>query len=65
MLLALLGKFDFLSIHIIGISVAGIIPVSLGFYIGSKLRYRISDERSRIAVLIILLIIGINLILNR
>ncbi|HVY54761.1 MAG TPA: TSUP family transporter, partial [Thermodesulfobacteriota bacterium] len=64
-LIALLGKFDFLSLHIIGISVAGIIPVSLGIYLGGKLRYRISESRFRIAVLVILLIIGINLILNR
>jgi uncharacterized protein len=64
-LLALLGKFDFLTLHIIGISVIGIIPVSLGIFIGSKLRYHISDERFRIAVLIILLIVGLNLILNR
>jgi uncharacterized membrane protein YfcA len=64
-LLALLGKFDFLSLDIIGISVIGILPVALGIYLGSKLRYHISDNRFRIAVLIILLIIGLNLILNR
>ena len=61
-LLALLGKFDFLSLDIIGISVIGILPVALGIYLGSKLRYHISDNRFRIAVLIILMIIGLNLI---
>jgi len=50
-LLALLGKFDFLSLHIIGISVTGIIPVSLGVYLGGKLRYHVSETRFRIAVL--------------
>ncbi len=64
-LLALLGKFDFLSLDIIGISVIGIVPVALGIYLGSKLRYHISEGRFRIAVLIILMIIGLNLILNR
>jgi uncharacterized membrane protein YfcA len=64
-LLALLGKFDFLSLDIIGISVIGIAPVALGIYLGSKLRYHISEGRFRIAVLIILMIIGLNLILNR
>lgn len=64
-LLVLLGKFDFLSLHIIGISLAGIIPVTIGIYLGGKLRYHISESRFRIAVLLILLIIGINLILNR
>ena len=64
-LLALLGKFDFLSLHVIAISLAGIIPVSIGIYLGGKLRYRISESWFRIAVLVILLIIGINLIINR
>ena len=64
-LLALLGKFDFLSLHVIGISVAGIVPVVLGIYLGGLLRHHISDNRFRIAVLIILMIIGLNLILNR
>lgn len=64
-LLALLGGFDFLSLDIIGISLAGIIPVTLGIYLGGKLRYHISESRFRIAVLLILLLIGINLILNR
>ena len=63
-LLALLGKIDSYLIHIISISMIGIIPACLGIYIGSKLRHRISDERFHIAVLIILLIIGNYLILN-
>ena len=63
-LLLLLHEFDLLSFGIIKISVIGIAPVAGGIYLGSKLRYLLSEEKFRIAVLIILLIIGGNLILN-
>ncbi|MEM7009213.1 MAG: sulfite exporter TauE/SafE family protein [Thermodesulfobacteriota bacterium] len=61
-LLIVFGKFDLLNAEILKFSVFGIIPVVAGIYFGGKLRHKVSDERFRIAVLIILIIIGINLI---
>ncbi len=63
-LMALLHKFDLLSLEIIRISVFGIVPVAAGVYLGGRLRYLFSEDRYRIAVLLILLLIGINLVIN-
>ena len=49
--------------EIITISLIGIIPVIAGIYLGGMLRHKLSEERFRIAVLIILIFIGINLII--
>lgn len=63
-LLVLLNEFGFLSGDIFKASIAGVIPVAAGIYLGSKLRHRLSDDRFRIAILLILMVIGINLILT-
>ena len=63
-LMIVFSKFDLLSREIIEFSIIGAVPVVAGIYIGGKLRHNVSDERFRIAVLIILIIIGVNLILN-
>ena len=63
-LLIIFGKFNLITQEILEFSVIGIIPVVAGIYLGGKLRYTISEERFRLAVLILLIIIGANLILN-
>jgi uncharacterized membrane protein YfcA len=63
-LMLFLSKFGMFSLGILKISVLGIIPVTVGIYLGSRLRYLLSDDKYRYAVLIILMLIGVNLILN-
>jgi len=63
-LLILLNEFDFLSGDIFKASIVGVVPVAAGIYLGGKLRHRLSDDRFRIAILLILMVIGINLILT-
>jgi uncharacterized membrane protein YfcA len=63
-LLIIFGKFDLISLENLKYSIVGAIPVAAGIYLGGKLRHKISEERFKLAVLIILIIIGVNLILN-
>lgn len=63
-LLIIFGKFDLISLETLKYSIVGAIPVAAGIYLGGKLRHQISEERFKLAVLIILIIIGVNLILN-
>lgn len=63
-LIIIFGRFNLLTKEIIAVSLIGIIPIVAGIYLGGKLRHKISEERFRIAVLIILIFIGINLIIN-
>jgi uncharacterized membrane protein YfcA len=63
-LLIIFGKFDLISLETLKYSIVGAIPVAAGIYLGGKLRHKISEERFKLAVLIILIIIGVNLILN-
>ncbi len=63
-LLIIFSKFNMLTMKVIEISIVGIIPVTAGIYLGSKLRHLISQERFKIAVLLILIMIGVNLIVN-
>lgn len=63
-LLIIFGKFNLISLEILKYSIIGAIPVAAGIYLGGKLRYKVSEERFRMAVLLILIIIGINLIFN-
>lgn len=63
-LLIIFGKFDLISLETLKYSIVGAIPVAAGIYLGGKLRHKISEERFKLAVLIILIIIGANLILN-
>lgn len=63
-LLIIFGKFNLITQEIIKFSVVGMLPVVAGIYLGGKLRHNISEERFRLAVLILLIIIGANLIFN-
>lgn len=63
-LLIIFGKFDLISLETLKYSILGAVPVVAGIYLGGKLRHKVSEERFRLAVLIILIIIGVNLILN-
>ncbi|TFG75621.1 MAG: sulfite exporter TauE/SafE family protein [Thermodesulfobacteriales bacterium] len=63
-LLIIFGKFDLISLETLKYSIVGAIPVAAGIYLGGKLRHKISEERFKLAVLLILIIIGVNLILN-
>jgi len=63
-LLIIFGKFNLISFEILKYSIIGAIPVAVGIYLGGKLRHNISEGRFRLAVLILLIIIGVNLILN-
>jgi len=63
-LLIIFGKFNLISLEILKYSIIGAIPVAAGIYLGGKLRYKVSEERFKMAVLLILIIIGINLIFN-
>ena len=63
-LLIFLNRFNFLSADILKSSIAGFVPVVVGIYLGGKVRHRLSDDRFRIAILLILMVIGINLIIT-
>lgn len=63
-LLIFLNQFNFLSADILKSSIAGFVPVVAGIYLGGKVRHRLSDDRFRIAILLILMVIGINLIIT-
>lgn len=63
-LLIIFGEQNLINLDTIVYSIAGGIPVVAGIYLGGKLRHKVSDERFKLAVLIILIIIGVNLILN-
>jgi len=63
-LLIIFGKFNLISLETLKFSIAGAIPVAAGIYLGGKLRHTVSEERFKLAVLLLLIIIGANLILN-
>jgi len=63
-LIIIFEKFNLITLEIVKFSLVGAIPVAAGIYLGGKLRHKISEGRFRIAVLILLIIIGVNLILN-
>lgn len=61
-LLIVFKEKNLINIDIILYSIIGGAPVVAGIYLGGKLRHRVSEERFRLAVLIILIVIGFNLI---
>jgi uncharacterized membrane protein YfcA len=63
-LLIIFGKFNLISFEILKYSILGAIPVAAGIYLGGKLRHKISEEKFKLAILFLLIIIGANLILN-
>ncbi|MCK5391370.1 MAG: sulfite exporter TauE/SafE family protein [Deltaproteobacteria bacterium] len=63
-LLIIFGKFNLISLETLKYSIVGAIPVAVGIYLGGKLRHKISEEKFKLAVLFLLIIIGVNLIVN-
>ncbi len=61
-MMAGLGKLGLVTLPVLYLSGAGIIPVALGIFLGGLLRKRITDVVFRKAVLVLLVIMGFNLL---
>ena len=57
-----LANFGIITVPMVTLSAAGILPVALGVYLGSKIRKRVSEDIFRKMVLILFLFLGLNLI---
>lgn len=62
-MMAGLGKLGMLTLPVLYLSIAGIIPVTLGIFLGGLIRNKVTEEVFRKAVLILLIVMGINLML--
>ena len=62
-MIAGLGKLGLVTLPVLYLSGAGIIPVALGMFLGGLLRKRITDVIYRKAVLVLLVIMGFNLLM--
>lgn len=62
-MIAGLGKLGLVTLPVLYLSGAGIIPVALGIFLGGLLRKRITDVIYRKAVLVLLVIMGFNLLM--
>jgi len=62
-MLAGLGKLGLVTLPVLYLSGAGIIPVALGIFLGGLLRKRVTDVIYRKAVLVLLVIMGCNLLM--
>lgn len=65
LLLVLFNRYDLMSGSLVTISLLGIVPVSIGIFIGGKIRQFLPEPDYRRAVLFFLLIIGVALIFAR
>ncbi len=63
-MMAGLGKLGLVTQSVVCLSAGGIVPVILGIFLGGKLRKRVSEERYRKLVLILLIILGASLVLR-
>jgi uncharacterized membrane protein YfcA len=63
-LLIFLHTFNLFDTDIVIYSVFAVIPVASGIYLGSRMRRMLSEEKFRMAVLILLVLIGSILIIN-
>lgn len=63
-MMAGLGKLGLVTQSVVYLSAGGIVPVILGIFLGGKLRKRVSEERYRKLVLILLIILGASLVLR-
>ena len=61
-MMAGLGKLGMLTMPVLTVSFAGIVPVMAGIYLGGIIRRRVSEEIFRRGVLILLIVMGMNLI---
>lgn len=62
-MMAGLGKLGMVTLPVLYLSGTGIIPVALGIYLGGILRKRITDVVFRKAVLVLLVVLGLNLVI--
>ncbi len=63
-MLLLLSRFGLLALGTLGLATVGIVPVSLGIFLGGMLRRRLPDEAFRKIVLIFLLALGLSLMVR-
>ena len=56
------GKIGLLTVPVLSLSVAGILPVALGVYLGGRIRRRSSEVIFRKIVLGLLMLMGLVLI---
>ncbi len=57
-----LANLGIITVPMVTLSAAGILPVALGVYLGSKIRKRVSEDVFRKMVLVLFLFLGLNLI---
>jgi len=57
-----LGSAGYVSFLLLGISIAGILPVALAVKLGTQLRKQASDKQFRFCVLVVLIGLGVNLV---
>ena len=57
-LLILLHSFDLFDPGLVLYSVFAVVPAAAGIYVGSKLRAHLSEEKFRLSVLVLLIVIG-------
>lgn len=57
-----LANLGIITVPMVTLSAAGILPVALGVYLGGKIRKRVSEDVFRKMVLILFLFLGLNLI---
>lgn len=60
MMLAL-GKMGLMSVSVLSVSAIGIIPVTVGIFLGGRIQRKVSDDYFRKLVLILFIIIGLSL----
>lgn len=63
-MMAGLGKLGLISQPVLVLSAAGIVPVALGIFLGGRIRRRVSEERYRRLVLILLIVLGAGLVIK-
>lgn len=63
-MMMVLGKMGLMSISVLSVSAMGIIPVTLGIFLGGYIQRKVSDDYFRKLVLILLIMIGVSLLLS-
>lgn len=63
-MMAGLGKLGLVTHDVMYISAGGIVPVAVGIFLGGKLRQRVSEERYRKLVLMLLILLGVSLVVR-
>lgn len=63
-MIAGLGKLGMITQSVVFLFAGGILPVAFGIYLGGKLRKRVSEERYRKLVLLLLIVLGASLVVR-